>query len=959
MSSSSSSDINSRLQVERAVDLKIREFIDNSPSIESKKLNINRLKCFYTAAKTLFFEEPIPTSKQSKLFQHLPSTPLPLLSNNNNSNRKMKDIEYQQIFLLLNTLLYSKVRKNIEDIVNNYNNVYNNPILNKGKTKRKKVDTNQELKILTSMYQEMLNKNRRTDKEMHIFLSKQIFPYMFYAAYVITKEISRKSTFKGEIVIRILELGFGFSHIITKKLKITMEDIVHQNEKYKRNMNEKLNTLKRLNEKLFQQKNSKMKDEFQKQKSLSIMISQVDKKIDERIKKKEEMLNALKAVRKLHKMFLTRNSSKIAEGGRQKLFSEMAKINVANLMINTRQKSKAKERLDFLVGQINNRTNNIYKLINSKLKKELPYAPLKISTATNTSNDDFDDMEFQIIQPSKKIWHKDGKGKSSRGVLRQVSNVDYISYISQEILDKLGTTIELYSKPQRISNAGILSLIFQVYVAYANEKLYSNKEVELDEACYNYFLNKYRIKTITSERLIDFLYSIRKSCAEHGRILIFLKHISKKDVNQMIHSISNSASGIGGALSVAAKDDDDIKIKINKIYRLMKEESIFRYANMLKKLIENQPENDFFVTESGKTYAMAQNVLNCIRNHAPYLPTSSKLKLETNTIKNREEIDVAFTLPKKYHITLEKLITNDNKLKDVIDLDPILELLSYEEENESNVMCVRLCRLFNAADSNRSDDLSFKEFKVLMTSLNPSYKNAEIGALYRMCLEFDAVNNGDTNNVGKSKKKQAFATRKSASMNDIIVNDGATTSTNTDQLLENSVHSSNFVGAMSKIGIMSTTYMQQLASKKIGLFFTTKYNFTVPNISTVQQLNQEWSNYSKSASQMLEYLDVNANTASDAWYVLDNKTRLNHFRRILQLAINGEETFSLAWDTYRLMRFQIETLITARTKLATALGPLRMLIKFKTQGFNEVKADEKKINNLPMSINDNVDNKTS
>ena len=74
-------------------------------------------------------------------------------------------------------------------------------------------------------------------------------------------------------------------------------------------------------------------------------------------------------------------------------------INVANLMINTRQKSKAKERLDFLVGQINNRTNNIYKLINSKLKKELPYAPLKISTATNTSNVDSDDMEFQIIQP--------------------------------------------------------------------------------------------------------------------------------------------------------------------------------------------------------------------------------------------------------------------------------------------------------------------------------------------------------------------------------------------------------------------------------------------------------------------------------------------------------------------------------------------------------------------------------
>ena len=92
--------------------------------------------------------------------------------------------------------MYSKVRKNIEDIVNNYNNVYNNPIMNKGKTKRKKVDTNQELKILTSMYQEMLNKNRRTDKEMHTFLSKQIFPYMMVALNLFKIFISQSLFFE-------------------------------------------------------------------------------------------------------------------------------------------------------------------------------------------------------------------------------------------------------------------------------------------------------------------------------------------------------------------------------------------------------------------------------------------------------------------------------------------------------------------------------------------------------------------------------------------------------------------------------------------------------------------------------------------------------------------------------------------------------------------------------------------
>ena len=40
------------------------------------------------------------------------------------------------------------------------------------------------------------------------------------------------------------------------------------------------------------------------------------------------------------------------------------------------------------------------------------------------------------------------------------------------------------------------------------------------------------------------------------------------------------------ALSIAAEDDDEMQIKMKKIDRLIKEESIFRYANMLKKLIE-------------------------------------------------------------------------------------------------------------------------------------------------------------------------------------------------------------------------------------------------------------------------------------------------------------------------------------------------------------------------------------
>eukprot|EP00943_MAST-04B_sp_MAST-4B-sp1_P003509 g3509.t1 len=788
-----------------------------------------------------------------------------------------------------------------------------------------KIDASSEINILISMYDKILNQKRRTDKEMHTFLSKQIFPYMFYAAYVITKEIAKKSTYKGEIVVRILELGFGFSDSVTKHMKITMESMKHSNEVNKQRIKEKAQILRRLNENLFKQKNNLMQDEFEKQKTLSVMIRQVDKKIEDRLKKKKEMIKALAAVKKLHKMFLSRSSSKIVEHGRQKLFRAMSKINASNLIesiqfklrdAEEQKKLKSNEKLALLVSQINNSTNNIYKIITSKLRKEIPYAPHKMSRGTNTNEVDLlNENQHHILQTSKKIWYKDESGGSNKWVVRQVGHADYISYVAEEILKSIDTTLQLYSKPHLISKPRILGLIIEIYLFYVKEKLYNNKNAELDEACYKYFKSKYRIKKITAEKFVDFLFSIRKCCGTHNRIFKFFQHISKKNINEMVHSVATVSYGDNGinndaSSSTTASNEN----KVKKIYKLMRGESLFRYGNILKQLEEIQPGKCFMMTDSGAIYVMTQTVLNVIRNDVPYLPTNSKLKLEAEIIKNRTNIDIATTLNKKYYGSLEKLERNGT-LEDVIDLDFVLDLFSSEEEKESNIIHARLHRIYYAADSDNSDDLSFKEFKVLMTSLNPLYKPEEIGSMYRQCLEFDlkVIDSAKTHDSHDAKIKTPNTSELNVK----------------DHLLNNVVNCSNFVGTMSKLGVMSTSYMQQLASQKIGLFFTTKYKFVVTNITTIQQLNKEWTVYRKSAREMLEYLDVHANTASDAWHVLDNKNRLTHFERILQRALNGDATFQLAFDTYRLMRFQIETLIAARTKLVSALGPLRMLIKFK------------------------------
>ena len=164
-------------------------------------------------------------------------------------------------------------------------------------------------------------------------------------------------------------------------------------------------------------------------------------------------------------------------------------------------------------------------------------------------------------------------------------------------------------------------------------------------------------------------------------------------------------------------------------------------------------------------------------------------------------------------------------------------------------------------------------------------------------------------------------------------------------------------------GVMSTSYMEKLALNKLGLFFSPKCQSGIQKIDTVRTLDSAWQKYKVSVVEMLNYLDVHANTPADAWHVIDNRKRMEHFERLLDSARNGEIPFHLAWDTYRLMRYQVESLIESRTRLVTALGPLRMLIKFKRrvltslQKKGSLKSTERAAHKMTMSHDEEKHNK--
>ena len=890
--------------IENEVDSKIRHVIGQSLPLKSKRLSLNRLKCFHEAAQRLLGEAmDEPTGHKRTLSS---------FSTDGYTKNKLS-----RIIFLLNILLYTKVRKSIQVNSNSCITVHRKSKLKRNSTKSSRVYTNKNLENIRGIYDDILKGQGRTNEDMHRFLSEKAFPYIFYSSYTITKEIAQSSTTKGEICARILALVFEFCENITAYYRHTMETIANRSKSRKEKKRKKMQIVDDTKAEIFRQRNCMMENQFEDQKKLSIALSQVDKKIRERGRKNDEVLKALVGVRKLHQMFMTRNSSKIVESGREKLFRAMSKISVSKLIdsislsVAAEKKSgktEARARLTFLVGQVANSTNVISKKLNTIIKTQIPYAPLSVSVATNTAKLDIADSSSstKILKTSKKIWQKGAKNDSDKWILKHVHDMDYLSEISLEVREKMKTTISGYSKPKIVSEANILNLILELYVSFASEKSYS-KHTQLDMVCYMSFLSKYRIKKVSSERFIDFLFSLRRFEDSNPRIKKFLKHINRKSTFDV---------SLGNEETFSSRSNSTIQ----PINNLVNQESAFRYGLILSQIKQKQPGKQFIIQDSGKAYALTQSVLNVIRHETPYFSTESKLKIEKSLVKNRINIDFD-DIPRKYHNTLPEDPSGASVLKDVVDVDHVLSLFSSEEEQESHCMCNRLQRLFHAADSDASNDLSFKEFKVLLTSMNPSYKPEEIGALYRQCLNFEA--SGDVE-IGSSPAKNKMVSNSRAGNKKKAGHNASAV-----QYLDKHVSVTKFVGAMTSYGVMSTSYMEKLASNKLGLFFSPKCQPITQKVDTIYTLDAEWQKYKVSVVEMLNYLDVNANTPADAWHVIDNKKRVVHFEKLLVSAKDGEVTFDLAWDTYRLMRYQIESLIEARTRLVTALGPLRMLIKFK------------------------------
>ena len=76
-----------------------------------------------------------------------------------------------------------------------------------------------------------------------------------------------------------------------------MESIASKSKIRKEEIREKVQILDDIKTEIFRQKNSMMQNQFLDQKNLSIALNQVDKKIHERLRKNDEVLKALMAVR--------------------------------------------------------------------------------------------------------------------------------------------------------------------------------------------------------------------------------------------------------------------------------------------------------------------------------------------------------------------------------------------------------------------------------------------------------------------------------------------------------------------------------------------------------------------------------------------------------------------------------------------------------------------------------------
>ena len=337
-----------------------------------------------------------------------------------------------------------------------------------------------------------------------------------------------------------------------------------------------------------------------------------------------------------------------------------------------------------------------------------------------------------------------------------------------------------------------------------------------------------------------------------------------------------------------------------------------------------------------------------------YTDTEKTLQTMINTVKQQHEIIIV----EKTMLGLDRRNAAHNAGGElsVINVDLLMNLwLTKWTKNIANSL-KRFKILFVASDVNEDGRLSYREFSTTLKALDPYVESYTIAELFRGCIRKTKQGGAeiDCNSFAyhMTRNTDYMAAIRWEGRNEINGNNGSSSDTDgkgransgdSSSTSDDSDHSDHSDHNDEDGDGSSHATLENDNEKSCIQMYGSPSSHKYSDVSrSVRELRENWSRWKGLIQKHLDWLLEHAKTPDEKWDSEHCYKRLGHFETLFEHSLDGSGSAELAWQAFRFLRHQTETLRKNRTMLSHAMAPIHLISRFKKKMMNVTTLSSKK-----------------
>jgi hypothetical protein len=449
---------------------------------------------------------------------------------------------------------------------------------------------------------------------------------------------------------------------------------------------------------------------------------------------------------------------------------------------------------------------------------------------------------------------------------------------------------------------------------------------------YDYLLLQFGIAELSEPKLLQLLatsYRLRKKVLR-AKLFALVCGITKPvdHRGRIVHHLHESYH------------EDALKFVIGAYSALRAEHGMGRCLEITKKSL----------------YYAELDVALFMANEIFYTETEKVLQTMTDSIRNQQERIIA----EKTMLGLDHRNSEHQTGKEmsVVNVDILLDMWTTKWTIGVAKSMNRYKILFVASDVNEDGRLSYREFSTTVKALDPGIESHTIAELFRGCIrktkqggaEIDCSSfayhmTRNTDYMAPMRWEGRGESKTNVSRNNAGTQQNKEKETEADSTGKSNDKNQNQVPVESK----PESQKKKEESSCIQMYGTAASHVYKDVSRSVRLLREDWSRWQGLVKKHLDWILDHAKTPDEKWDSEHCSKRLGHFERLFEHALDGPDSAELAWQAYRLLRHQTETLRQNRTMLSHAMAPIHLISRFKKKMTNVARL--KKLGNSEIGVN--------